>query len=117
MERLTGKNNDYCFTVCGGERKHVREDCNIYKVCFERQIYERLKYYEDLAKSGRLVVLPCKVGDIVWVSKNKEKTRRVLLDSVADILWYMEHGYGIGFTREEAEAALKGEKGGETNGQ
>lgn len=58
MERLTGKNNDYCFTVCGGERKHIREDCNIYKVCFERQIYERLKHYEDLEETGRLVVLP-----------------------------------------------------------
>ena len=58
MKRLTGKNNDYCFTICGGERKHIREDCNIYKVCFERQIYERLKHYEDLEESGRLVVLP-----------------------------------------------------------
>ena len=57
MDRLTGKNNDYCFTVCGGERKHIREDCNIYKVCFERQIYERLKHYEDLEESGRLLVL------------------------------------------------------------
>lgn len=72
------------------------------------EMMQKLGRLEDLEEAGRLVELPCKRGDIVWVSKNKEKTRRVLLDSVADILWYMEHGYGIGFTRKEAEAALKG---------
>ncbi len=27
---------------------------------------ERLKYYEDLEEQGRLLKLPCKVGDVIW---------------------------------------------------
>lgn len=29
-------------------------------------VYRRLKEYEDLEEQGRLVKLPCKVGDTVW---------------------------------------------------
>ena len=129
MERLTGKNNDYCFTVCGGERKHIREDCNIYKVCFERQIYERLKHYEDLAEAGRLVELPCAVGDTVYgifcdKVYPKRITRIEINPHTNPKLWIgtkfdfssgtidridMVLGKTVFLTREEAEAALKGE--------
>lgn len=56
---------------------------------------------------GRMVILPCKVGELVWVAKRGEKTRRILLDSASDVLWEIEHGYAIGYTKEEAEAALR----------
>ena len=29
-------------------------------------VYRKLKEYEDLDEQGRLIKLPCKVGDIVW---------------------------------------------------
>lgn len=29
-------------------------------------VYRKLKEYEDLEEQGRLVILPCKVGDTVW---------------------------------------------------
>ena len=34
--------------------------------CTQRRVWERLKKYEDAEQDGRLVVLPCKVGDTVY---------------------------------------------------
>ena len=58
MDRLTGKNNDYCFFTCGDRNTRIREECNLYNVCYERKMYEKLKHYEDLEETGRLLVLP-----------------------------------------------------------
>ena len=58
-ERLTGF--DYCFTRCmepGVDKQEIREDCLLYKVCLERQIFEKLQRYEDLEEQGRLIILP-----------------------------------------------------------
>ena len=58
-ERLTGF--DYCFTRCmepGADKQEIREDCSLYKVCLERQIFEKLQRYEDLEEQGRLIILP-----------------------------------------------------------
>ena len=66
-ERLTGF--DYCFTRCmkpGADKQEIREDCSLYKVCLERQIFEKLQRYEDLEEQGRLIELPCKIGDTVY---------------------------------------------------
>lgn len=30
------------------------------------KVYEKLKYYEDLEEQGKLLKLPCKVGDIAY---------------------------------------------------
>lgn len=58
-ERLTGF--DYCFTRCmepRADKQEIREDCSLYKVCLERQIFEKLQRYEDLKEQDRLVILP-----------------------------------------------------------
>ena len=58
-KRLTGF--DYCFTRCmepGADKQEIREDCSLYKVCLERQIFEKLQNYEDLEEQGRLIILP-----------------------------------------------------------
>ena len=60
MERLTKRRengnayvtDDYCFDTWANS--------------FEGQAIDRLAYYEDLEEQGRLVVLPCKVGDTVY---------------------------------------------------
>lgn len=39
---------------------------NISRADKTRMILEKLAEYEDLAEQGRLVKLPCKVGDTVW---------------------------------------------------
>lgn len=58
-ERLTGF--DYCFTRCmepGADKQEIRENCSLYKVCLERQIFEKLQRYEDLEEQDRMIVLP-----------------------------------------------------------
>ena len=75
-------------------------------------------------QDGRLVVLPCKVGDHVWADGREAivvwffgyKTERYLhaqfLDNAeyTDIPFY-EIGKTVFLTRQEAEAALKGGEG------
>lgn len=52
MERLTMKTED------GYERVSIRTK--------NQQLIDKLAYYEDLEEQGRLIKLPCKVGDTVW---------------------------------------------------
>lgn len=68
MERLTDKNavGNYfypkCFEKCDGLGASSKcDNCEIMT-----SICEKLGKYEDLEEQGRLVKLPCKVGDTVW---------------------------------------------------
>lgn len=68
MERLTERSLDYCTQLCSDEDAI---SCAFYKgeqeeKCWRANMYDRLAYYEDLEEQGRLVVLPCKVGDTVY---------------------------------------------------
>jgi hypothetical protein len=70
-------------------------------------VYRKLKEYEDLEEQGRLIKLPCKVGDTVYLIKDSE----TIVEREADmmfigILWE-EFGKEWFPTREEAEAKLK----------
>lgn len=47
----------------------VEGKCVFYGNCYDRKIYNKLKYYEDLEEQGLLMKLPCKVGDTVYVVK------------------------------------------------
>lgn len=52
MERLTD-NYDYCFLTCyEHEGDLCGEECPWYKNCHERQMFEKLKHYEDLEEQG-----------------------------------------------------------------
>lgn len=67
MGRLT-YNYDYCFSTCYEKEGDLYgEECPWYKKCYERQIFEKLKHYEDLEEHGRLIELPCAVGNTVWI--------------------------------------------------
>ena len=59
MERLTGKDELGYYAPR-----------NITLNCLKQrgELVDRLAYYEDLEEQGRLVVLPCKVGDHVWIN-------------------------------------------------
>lgn len=83
------------------------------------ELRERLKYYEDLEEQGRLLVLPCKVGDTVYeiieetvpnryFYINEWKVQDVSTQSIkyADE-WELYDYENLYFTREEAEAALE----------
>ena len=134
-ERLTGF--DYCFTRCmepGADKQEIREDCSLYKVCLERQIFEKLQRYEDLEEGGKLIELPCKIGDTVYYINTKtrlslfkstvyegEVVRFVTTRYGTSIVIQIRNEYGctelysednynktVFLTKEEAEAALKG---------
>lgn len=88
--------------------------------CSQRKVWERLKHYEDLEEQWRLVVLPCKPGDmvyrIVWWGKRNVDIRERRVSSVeynAAGEWVIHStgsdvlGKTVFLTREEAEKALK----------
>lgn len=52
MERLTNRNKEIPTLVDNAE--------------YWLEVYFKLKDYEDLEEQGRLIKLPCKVGDTVW---------------------------------------------------
>lgn len=133
MERLTDCAQGYCEMYCKkyGHCFGDPGDC-IFKD--EIKLYEAVKSIEgivpfdrllelaDADRAGRLVVLPCKVGDIVYGAE----TAPVLPLYVIEPAVYMESAEGGDFetldnfgkmvfmTREEAEAAMA-LKGGEGN--
>ena len=129
-ERLTGF--DYCFTRCmepGADKQEIREDCSLYKVCLERQIFEKLQHYEDLEEQGRLIELPCAVGDTVYlfsydiihsfiingfeINKYEVEFKGSYCGEEKSLEYWSIHfpvskiGKTVFLTREEAEAALK----------
>ena len=80
---------------------------------------EELKRYRDLEEKGRLLVLPCRVGDTVYeileetvpnhyfyISEHKVQDVSVKAVKYADE-WEPYDYENLYFTREDAEAALK----------
>lgn len=118
MGRLTVRNfeNEACCTHGG---------CDAYEDCYEcpgfQDILAKLAHYEDLEESGRLVVLPCKVGETVYQILQKgsghwEEDKYILDDRGTPkiyergfhLILLNDIGKTIFLTREEAEAALEG---------
>ena len=64
MERLTNS-IDYCKLHCdfGKSNECFFQDKS---KCYEKNIYEKLREYENLAEQGLLLRLPCKVGDTIY---------------------------------------------------
>ncbi len=90
-------------------------------------VLDKLAAYEDAEEQGRLVVLPCKVGDALFVTD--EGTILPAVRMVEYVAWHngrviiravnsrtgidyycsaKDFGKTVFLTREEAEAALKG---------
>lgn len=95
-------------------------------------VYRRLKDYEDAEEQGRLVILPCKVGDKVYgLSMGKiirltvneisifcmkgEKIINAKCQNNDEFRNYVEREFGktVFLTTSEAEAKLKELRGGE----
>ena len=74
---------------------------------------EQLKDYQQLDEQGRLVKLPCKIGDTVYLIKSNE----TIVERVADMMFlgvlWEEFGKEWFLTKAEAEAKLKELRGGE----
>lgn len=74
MNRLTEKqsagydlkalNGQYCNNYCDEQSSATCKDCGIY------QAIQKLAHYEDMEEQGKLLILPCKPGDTVYVISN-----------------------------------------------
>lgn len=118
MERLTIRTPKGAAVKMGepaneAEARKMLMD-NFHKVC------EKLAHYEDLEEAGRLVVLPCKVGDTVYQILQKgsghwEEDKYILDDRGMPkiyergfhLILLNDIGKTVFLTHKEAEAALK----------
>ena len=126
MERLTDCAQGYCEMYCK-KYGHCFEDPGDCIFKDEIKMYDALKSIEgivpfdrllelaDADRAGRLVVLPCKVGDTVYQIDAERvyesEVKWIIFD--CDDIAFDERAIGgsIFLTREEAEAALKGGEG------
>jgi hypothetical protein len=101
------------------------DECNLCN--YRQEILAKLKYYEDLEEQGRLIELPCKVGETVWTTRwwdNKMITKKI--DGVTWCRYIFQHkitkekfslhdidriGNDVFLTKAEAEAKLAELKG------
>lgn len=60
MERLTKSG-----AISGKDINELLDESNENQMC-KAKAYYKLQEYEDLEEQGRLIILPCKVGDTVW---------------------------------------------------
>lgn len=79
----------------------------------ERVENNQLKKYEDLEEQGKLMKLPCAVGDTVYAIDSISENRHIIYDFKIDALRLAlnvinkQFGKNVFLTRKEAEAALK----------
>lgn len=117
MERLTGR-DAYGDIVVNEEMQIIASRGTTYDNLHNiiNHLAEKLCEYEDLEEQGRLVKLPCKVGDTVYkADKVREKikqykvihfeTDQVDFDNY-DYCFLSHFGKTVFLTREEAEAEL-----------
>ena len=100
-ERLSDKN------PC----KLLKEGCRWRGNCDKRQLWsnkciEKLKEYETAEEEGRLVILPCKIGTIVYAIRQSWygyviDKKRFSYEMIGKV------GRSVFFTCEEAEKALE----------
>ena len=116
MERLTERTADGILVKENYEKESLKTlySCyggkpnSHYSNCEEGYCaMEKLTDYEDAEEQGRLIKLPCKVGDTVYLIKNSEKIAECKADMMfIGVLWE-EFGKEWFLTRDEAEAKLK----------
>lgn len=111
MERLT-------YRTELGVSIDKNEDCPSCNICWNcnippkeckyiRDALKKLADYEDLEEQGRLIKLPCKVGDTVYFIKNSETTVKRKADMIFIGVFWEEFGKKWFLTKSEAEAKLK----------
>lgn len=127
--RLTQKRNGknvipLLMAACGIDLPYWRidkaDDLHSY---LSGEAADKLAAYEDAEEQGMLVRLPCKVGDLVYRIHTKdhvEKHRVIAFHVSTSELWFWDEngretpvktiGKTVFLTREEADAALKGER-------
>lgn len=97
MERLTERNplwinDEMWLNACEPDDEEIEA------------VYRRLKEYEDLEEQGRLVKLPCKVGDVLYFAHHD----RVISSEVLSAKYHAEaENHGV-FIRERLTIDVEG---------
>ena len=128
MERLTNEawrnldpweccgQDNYCKRGC-----HDEGGCN--SGCIVPKLYKRLAVLEDAQDWGRMVTIPCKVGDMVYYRKGQyiygDDVKRIVLDGIDNQVvvdenhcyTFSDFGVKVFLTREEAEKRNEGKYG------
>lgn len=101
MERLTNSDKEIPTLVDNAE--------------YWLKVYFKLKDYEDLEEQGRLIKLPCKVGDTVYHVVQGRIVEVSNVDLFFLLLSVAENRFNnsVFLTKSEAEAKLKELRGGE----
>ena len=98
---------DSCAEYCGDVRSCENGRCAI------QQCFDRLGAYEDLEEQGKLLKLPCEVGDIVYRLYTVDDVVKVYehhittLTSIVNIMETGEIGKTVFLTQEAAQSALR----------
>lgn len=85
-------------------------DCNL---CEYDKALQDLAAYDQAEKDGRLVILPCKIGDIVWRVCHREgdvsfiRAVKLTKNNINRIIIQKEFGRTVFATKEEAEKNWK----------
>ena len=134
MGRMTERfsNGQAASYWCGNNCKYDHKYCyaNAENCPAMSDIYEKLAHYEDMEEHGRLIELPCAVGDTVWeideyaagfkarpmtvLSIKLKENKGFVYTAYSDERDNFVRGYGFDdfgeilfLTKEEAEAKLK----------
>lgn len=116
VERLTARTKNghaYLVNVKPDEQEVNSPHKNTLQCILD--CFERLAQYEDLEEQGRLVVLPCKVGDTVYENRWGEVEvaygyMQPQFDTFSkrfSLYDFYKLGKTVFLTREEAEVALQ----------
>ena len=120
MERLTKTYSD------GTHGASDSLPCGENSYNYKNLLIEKLGKYEDLEEQGRLIKLPCKIGDKVWHISGRDIKEDVIsgIEYSYDgmfYIWSNEDTWLGGFndivflTKSEAEAKLKELRGNNVN--
>ena len=111
MERLAN-GIDYCLMKCdfGKAGDCFFEDKS---KCYEKNIHDKLREYEQAEEKGLLIRLPCKVGSTVYHVANNRILEVENVDLFFLLLSVAENRFGktVFLTKSEAEQALAKMKG------
>lgn len=134
MERLTDKEwRNFDPWECCGQDGFCKRGCHdsggCNNGCIVPKLYKRLAQYEDEEEQGRMIVLPCNVGDTVYYIKTlqngvdtkvieQDTVKRIIIDGInIQIVISYSHAFMmcdfnrlLFLSREEAEKALEGTK-------
>jgi hypothetical protein len=144
MERLTDIINSWTFeetikaaeSLMEAEKNMFKWDVLRHLRDFAENYRERIKEYQRLEEQGRLVILPCKVGDTVYginTDRNIVSALKIISVKIYSYAIYFDYqlidgiyknivsfadadiGKTVFFTKSKAEAKLKELRGGEND--